>query len=143
MDNLVHGDGMTGTPEALAEWFALTGVDPAEAKTTPVNRLAGRHREPRRPRPRKPAGERKPRPGANTESTRAPQTAEDKAVAAFERLTVPWGPHKGKRWADVPLSFIQWVAEHRDLRAPGAAALQVRVREYLDLKYGLNPGRLF
>jgi uncharacterized protein (DUF3820 family) len=143
MEDLVEADGMRGTPESIAEWLALTGVDPAEAITTPVNRLARRVHEPRRPKPRKPAGPRKSRPGANTEPTAAPATKEDKAIAAFERLIVPWGKHKGSRWGDVPLDFLTWFAGLDDPKAPGAVALQVRVREYLDLKYGLNPGRLF
>lgn len=143
MDNLVEADGMRGTPESIAEWLALTGVDPAEAITTPVNRLAARHKEPRRSRPRKPAGAAKSRPGANQEPTKAAPTAEDRAIAAFERLTVPWGKHKGKSWRDVPVDFLTWFAGLADPKAPGAVALQVRVREYLDLKYGLRPGRLF
>jgi len=142
--DLVEAGGMTGTPEAIREFYELINCDPGEVRDVPPGRqdcaVAKPSRNPAR-RARKPAGTRQKRiPEA---PAAVPLTAEERKIAEFDRKIVPWGRYKGMRWADVPVSFIQWFAGLADPKAPGAMALQVAVREYLDLKYGLRPGRLF
>jgi uncharacterized protein (DUF3820 family) len=144
MVDLVEAGGMTGTPEAIREFYELINCDPGEVRDIPPGRencaVAKPSRNPSR-KSGKPAKARQKRNAAAPEAV--PLTAEERKVAEFDRKIVPWGRYKGQKWADVPVSFVQWFAGLESPKAPGALALQVAVREYLDLKYGLRPGRQF
>lgn len=125
------GGGVTGTREAIDSWNqeieggqgAIAPVDSA----SPVARRAVRRR-PRRESQGKDA---------------ATLTAEEKACQAFERKTIAFGKYKGKKWGEVPVDFVRWFATFKFDRSADMRQLQVAVREYLDLKYGLRPGQLF
>lgn len=144
MSDLVDAGGLVGLPEAIAEFLALTDCDPAEVKDVPQDRLDACHGASRpvgRHNTRRKAGTRHKAPQErNSEIT---QTAEDRLISQFERKTVPWGKYAGKRWKEVPVDFAWWFANLANPKAPGAKALQVQVREYLEVKYGMIAGRLF
>lgn len=142
MAELVEAGGMVGTPENIAEFYRLVDCDPGEVKSCPPGGATEAPRRSRRNPARKPAGAAKSRPGANTEAARAAKTADERRIEAFEAKVIPFGRHAGKRWSEVPLSFVTWFAEFR-WDKPAIRTLQIAVREYLELKYGIAVGKLF
>ena len=133
--------GVTGSPEAMAEAAAIFGIDPAdladapESTLTRVRRVASVRRRQREKSPEE----------ASAEAERAiprEKSADERRIEEFERKCVPVGKFQGKCWADVPVGFVQWFAKF-DWQKSEMRALQVRVREYLELKYGISVGQLF
>lgn len=155
MAELVEAGGMVGTPEAIREFYDLIDCDPGEVRDASTGPRDCAHTRSERNPVRKPARRRKTRPGANAERTEAVpkqsgrteselrDAAIERRIETFERRVIPWGKYRGRTWAEVPVGFVTWFAGLSDPKAPGAKALQVAVREYLDLKYGIRVGMLF
>lgn len=142
MDGLVDAGGVRGTAEAIAEWESLVDCDPGEVRNTPPGRVGPQPCDPVDKAGRNPTKRGGTRQKRNTAASGAVLTADERRIAEFERKVIPFGKFAGKRWGDVPFSFVAWFAKF-GWEKPEIKALQVAVREYLDLKYGLAPGRLF